>query len=182
MRDQRGYFSLFSAIAIVLMAYFMFSIYSLHSSIALEGQSTTILLDELYFARKNAEGLFWQAAINKSNNQDKMVAWEKLAESSDLSISAWVGDQLNTSQLSCNLTWLKDQSNGKNMHDEIENSNPMKYEFTECIGGNDKAKIVPCERVNVFNTTFVAVVCLNEPETITYFSAQINDFKYLPTT
>ncbi|MFH1786789.1 MAG: hypothetical protein ABH829_04030 [archaeon] len=185
MESGRGYFSLFSAIGIVLMAYFLFSVYSLHTSILSEGRSTSILLDRLYTSRKGAETLFWEAALVKDSNDEKMLSWEAALENDQISTAAWVGDAINSSALSCNLSAMQLQHGGTDLSDRVDDSPNKTYEFVDCLapplsGQEDSIQVHPCNVSGI--PAFAAVICFKSPEAATYFAANSGDLKSIPTT
>ena len=91
---MRAYFSFFSIMGIVLIAYTLLSIYSIQSVAGGETENAQLLLDRMYFQRKGAQWTFWDSV--SKGGLEGLAIWESGTES--LGGSSWIGNFLDTQQ------------------------------------------------------------------------------------
>lgn len=89
---MKAYFSFFSIMGIVLIAYTLLDIYSVQSAAGGEAENAQLLLDRMHFQRKDAEWTFWDSIEGKG--LEGLETWEKAAER--LGGSSWIGNFLDT--------------------------------------------------------------------------------------
>lgn len=75
---------------IVLIAYSLLGIYATEMARSGETENAQLLLDRLYFQRKDAEWNFWKAA---AVGPERLEVWERATER--LGASSWVGEFLD---------------------------------------------------------------------------------------